>query len=341
MLEPLPLVPVQTTVLVASPDAPLVMDLERLLAASGLQVESVLDGGQALAAMMPLPTGSLILLDARMPGVASGRLLAAMQDEGLRRRCAVALIADQVTDEWIVRLRQGVIDDIVPRHADASAWRTHLSTMQRGHALYAELEYLRDTASMEIRHDRVTGCYDRETMLRFLFRETDRVQRLHSPLSVLVMDLDDFSHWNEEVGRDACDRVLREVAVRSSRVLRSYDLLGRLGKDAYLMVLPGCGTIDAGMLADRLRMEVFGEPFQVTEQNTCDRTPIEVRLRLSACFGIAASRSRSPVVVVREAEEALAQAKLAGPDNILCAGESSRQPTHAPALFPEPQIYAL
>jgi len=50
--------------------------------------------------------------------------------------------------------------------------------------------------------------YNRETMLAMLFRETDRVQRLNSSLSLLLLDVDDFGHWNSRLGNGACDDLL-------------------------------------------------------------------------------------------------------------------------------------
>jgi GGDEF domain-containing protein len=69
--------------------------------------------------------------------------------------------------------------------------------------------------------------------------------------------------------------------------------------------------VNAIMLAERIRAEVFSAPFSLAGQ------PI----RVSACFGIAASLGRSPVVVLREAAKALQIAKATGPDSIQCAGD--------------------
>ncbi len=310
------------TVLLVSPDPALVSDLRGILHSFGLRVDAVADVKASIGAMRTLDNAEVILLDARLSGVASGELLAAMHESGVRRRCAIALIADQVSDEWIARLREGAIDDIVPRDADATSWRTHLSTMRRGHELYCELEQLRQIASVDVQHDRVTGALHRETMLTLLFRETDRVQRLLGSLSVVLFDIDDFGHWNKELGRDACDGLLREVAERTTRILRSYDLLGRTGKDEFLLALPGCSTINAAMMAERLRIEVFGEPFLVS--SLAKQEPGEViPVTLTACCAVASSRGRSPVVVLREAEQTMALAKRSGPGTIRCAKDSS------------------
>jgi diguanylate cyclase (GGDEF)-like protein len=170
--------------------------------------------------------------------------------------------------------------------------------------------------------DRLTGVYNRETLLTMLFRETDRVQRMQSSMSLILFDIDDFGHWNSRLGADICDELLCQVVARTNRLLRSYDLLGRPGKDEFLIVLPGCVPANAILMAERLRVDVFSLPFHVAVES----------MRLSACFGIAASNGRSPVVVLREAEQALIEAKAAGPESIQsfngCADSSAAPVTY-------------
>ena len=99
-------------------------------------------------------------------------------------------------------------------------------------------------------------------------------------------------------------------------------MLGRVGKDEFLLAMPGCSNLNAVMLAERLRLDVFSVPFQFDGES----------IRLSACFGIASSQGRSPVVVLRETEQALQWAKAEGPESIQCFGDSS-QPAAAPVTF--------
>jgi diguanylate cyclase (GGDEF)-like protein len=121
---------------------------------------------------------------------------------------------------------------------------------------------------------------------------------------------------------DACDELLCQVASRTAALLRSYDVLGRPGMDAFLVALPSCAPANAMTLTERLRVEVFSTPFHVAGE----------AIRLSACFGIAVSHGRSPVVVLREAEKALEWAKAAGPESIQCFGSPS-QPLPSPVTF--------
>jgi diguanylate cyclase (GGDEF)-like protein len=185
-----------------------------------------------------------------------------------------------------------------------------------------ELEVLREAAQLNAQMDRLTGVYNRETMLSMMFRETDRVQRMNSSLCMILFDIDDFGHWNSRLGTDACDDLLCQVVARTARLLRSYDILGRAGKDEFIVALPGCSSVNAVMMAERLRVDVFSAPFHVNGDT----------IRLSACFGISSSMGRSPVVVLREAEQALLVAKVSGPESIQCAGDCA-QPAAAPVAF--------
>jgi len=151
------------------------------------------------------------------------------------------------------------------------------------------------------------------------------VQRLKNALCILLFDIDDFGHWNSRLGAEACDELLRQIVVRTARLLRSYDALGRLGKDEFLIVLPGCGMNNALMLAERLRLDVFSLPFRVGRES----------VRLSACFGLANSLGRSPVVVLREAEQALVLARQMGPETIQCFADSL-PPSPPPVTFLSP-----
>jgi diguanylate cyclase (GGDEF)-like protein len=177
-----------------------------------------------------------------------------------------------------------------------------------------EVERLRESTAIDARIDRLTGVCNRATLLSMLFRETDRVQRMRTQLSVILFDLDHFGEWNSHLGFAVCDDLLCQVVGRAMRLLRSYDILGRTGNDEFLLILPGCGIADAQMLSERLRADVFGSPFLTANKS----------VQLTACFGIAPSLGRSPIVVLRAAEEALAQAVQEGNESIRCSGCDQR-----------------
>lgn len=309
-------------VLFASPDPQLLGAIEPVLRAAGAQVAVVLSAEAALGSIARDRAPNLLLLDSSLPGMPTGQLLAAARANAAGEGFAIVLIADTAAQEWVDRLADGALDDLILRTAEPAYYQLRIDLALRNQRMVHELETLRDAAVRNAQIDRLTGVYNRETMLAMLFRETDRVQRMNSCMSLVLFDIDDFGHWNSRLGVDACDELLCEVASRTGALLRSYDLLGRPGMDEFLLALPACSPANATMLTERLRVDVFAAPFRVAGE----------AIRLSACFGISNSGGRSPVVVLREAEKALERAKASGPESIQCYG-CSQHPAASPVTF--------
>lgn len=311
-------------VLVLSEDEALRERMRVVLRLQDVSLEMAKDATELLEMQPKLRVGSVILLDGAVRAVESGQLLAALQEAGAAQRSAVGIIGARVAGEedeqessaatWSRRLREGVIDDMLPRDTTRQQWPLRLSALRRIHLLRSELVHLRDSSLLQAERDRLTGTMNRDAILSILFRETDRVQRMNHGLCVILMDIDDFGHWNAELGIEACDDLLRRVAQRVQSLLRSYDMLGRMGDDEFLIALPGCSNVNAVLLAERLRTDIFDVPFEVGGRS----------IRLSACFAVAESKGRSPVVVLREAEQTLQEARMRGPDQIRSANRGTR-----------------
>lgn len=314
----------QSVFLLASHEPDLLKPVEVALRASGVHVEIALNAEDALAriaAPVPLsPVLDLMLLDSRLPGMPLARLLAAARSETSGVHFPIVLFSDTASPEWTDRLAEGVIDDVIPFSCGPDFLRLRTDRTAYWFRQKRELKQLRETVALSAEIDPLTGVHNRAALLAALFRETDRSQRMNTQLSTILFDVDDFGHWNSRLGTETCDRLLVEVTQRTARLLRTYDLFGRAGKDEFLAGLPGCSAVNAVILAERIRAEVFSAPFHIAGH----------AVRLSACFGVATSGGRSPVVVLREAEEALRLAKEDGPESIRCAGDDAE--TEAPPV---------
>lgn len=326
------LMPMPPTLLLASADPDLQARVRAAFPTASARVEVAPTAETALAmAGMAGAAGrraDLALVDSALPGMKMAHLLAALRAGAADRAEAgqpglpVLLIADAVREEWLELLAQGAMDDLVARGAEAAYWQVRVERALRAERLAHELKHMRAAMARNAQLDRLTGIYNREAMLAVLFRETDRVQRMKGSMCLILFDVDDFGHWNSRLGADACDELLCQIVARTTRLLRSYDLVGRMGNDEFLVALPGCAPRHAEMLAERLRLEVFSTAMRVRGE----------AIRLSACFGIASSQGRSPVVVLREAEQALERARQTGPEAIQCYGEPAQEPP-APVTF--------
>ncbi len=101
--------------------------------------------------------------------------------------------------------------------------------------------------------DSLTGLANRRLFDESLQREAARAQRLGTPLSLLVLDVDHFKQVNDSYGHQTGDAVLCEVADALVANTKNFDVAARYGGDEFVVLLPGCGREDAMGVAQRVR----------------------------------------------------------------------------------------
>jgi two-component system, cell cycle response regulator len=271
------------------------------------QVEVAHTGAEAKDRLDSPTPPSIAILDMNLPAPGAAEVVWEVRRKQEQRRTWTILFSDRHDKEQVRAALQCGCDDflIYSGYAgdfDAGDLRVRIRVAERVLALTSRVQKQSAELRYHVTHDSLTGLWNREAVLSLIFQETDRVQRMKTPLSLMLLDLDDFSSINHEYGYETGDRVLIELANRFRRQLRSYDLVGRCGEDEFLIALPGCTLDNAMRLAERIREHLLGRPFPADQEATT----------LTASFGIAVSGGRSPLVVLREAERALAEAKLVG-----------------------------
>jgi diguanylate cyclase (GGDEF)-like protein len=154
--------------------------------------------------------------------------------------------------------------------------------------------------------DGLTGLANRRAASDALHAEAARAQRLETPLSVVLADLDGFKEVNDVRGHAVGDEVLRVFADVLRETLRESDVAGRWGGEEFLLLLPGADEEGAAQLADRVRIALAGRDIEGAPG-----------LRVTASFGVAeyAGQSNSEQLV-DAADSALYRAKRAGKDRV-------------------------
>jgi diguanylate cyclase (GGDEF)-like protein/putative nucleotidyltransferase with HDIG domain len=120
------------------------------------------------------------------------------------------------------------------------AWQARLHALQR------------QELSRVSRSDPLTGCLNRRGFEERFAAELARAAREATPLSLVLVDLDDFKQINDSRGHAAGDELLRWTVEALAAHLRPTDAIGRLGGDEFALLVPGAAQRHAGELAQRL-----------------------------------------------------------------------------------------
>jgi len=192
-------------------------------------------------------------------------------------------------------------------------WRKFTTiTLQQAQLEKANAELLLRQRDMErlTRQDGLTGLFNRNTFVDLTCRELDRAQRQGSATAILLLDLDHFKRINDTWGHPAGDAVLRHVATIASTTVRSTDLVGRLGGEEFIIMLPNTSVPAARTLAEKLRQRIASAP--VRWQDTT--------IPITASFGLAgttAQERRDFDSLYAQADKALYQAKQLGRNRVV------------------------
>lgn len=159
--------------------------------------------------------------------------------------------------------------------------------------------------------DALTGVANLRGVQHFANAVLRRAHALNEPLTVLAIDIDEFKRINDVHGHPTGDRVLREVAHACADALRDGDLLGRIGGEEFLAVLPGTLADHAVDVAERLRRRI--ETLEIAD------LPGSVRATISIGVAEMLPHDRDVTALVERADAALYQAKALGRNRVVSA----------------------
>jgi diguanylate cyclase (GGDEF)-like protein len=117
------------------------------------------------------------------------------------------------------------------------------------------LGHLSESLRRQADTDPLTGLLNRNGFLAAANREHAIAQRSRNPLTLALLDLDDFKQINDRRGHVAGDRVLADLGAAWRERLRTGDILARHGGDEFVLLLPATSPESAVAVLDRLRVE--------------------------------------------------------------------------------------
>lgn len=173
-----------------------------------------------------------------------------------------------------------------------------------------EVEKMKEEAILLSYTDDLTGIYNHRFFIQQLSLEMERQKRYASPLSLLMIDIDYFKHYNDHNGHLAGDEALKGIALRIQHGVRQSDIVARYGGEEFVAILVNTGKEQAMEIAERVRRVVAETSFpNEKEQPNGD---------LTVSIGVAtfAPPISTLTDLIRAADNALYRAKRAGRNRV-------------------------
>jgi diguanylate cyclase (GGDEF)-like protein len=158
--------------------------------------------------------------------------------------------------------------------------------------------------------DALTGLYNRQAYDRLVPIEMERATRSGTRLSMLVLDVDDFSMINDTIGHQKGDEALVVVTDLIRGNLRKIDLAFRYGGEEFAILLPGTGEVEAIHTAERLRAVISGY------QDFLDNGGARWQITVSIGGAVFPDHAQTQGELFTKADDAMYAAKEKGKDRV-------------------------
>jgi diguanylate cyclase (GGDEF)-like protein len=156
--------------------------------------------------------------------------------------------------------------------------------------------------------DDLTSLPNRRRFMTEFRRESQRADRAGTPLSVIVLDIDDFKQINDTWGHETGDQVLKGLAEALAAATRSVDLAARLGGEEFAVLLPNTDAQGAAGVAERIQHDLAELTVPAGGSS----------VRATASFGISSFPDLASLTeLLNDADRCLYEAKRAGKNRIV------------------------
>ncbi len=295
----------QLTVLIAEDNPDQMEILQTMLGQGRYRLVCAMDGEEAWEKLASEPV-DIALLDIMMPKITGLEVCRRIREDPRLKNIYVIFLTAMVSGEDRVKGLELGANDYMTKPYYVPELMARLSVGERLTRERREIE-------TQAARDPLTGLHNRRTFEERLSHEFERAKRYSRPMSILMIDVDDFKNINDRHGHPCGDRVLRRVAEVIGARTRKVDIAARYGGEEFVVLLPEIGLEGGIQAGEKLRQEIaairFDEPADVSP---------------TVSIGVASTSARpyhDAATVVQDADLALYKAKGRGKNRVEFAAD--------------------
>ena len=261
----------------------------------------------------------LILLDVLLPDMNGFEICRHLKEAEETKNIQIAMVTSLSDMENKIKGIELGVDDYLLKPVEPRELKVRVQALLKKKALLDNLTSNYNTALNCAITDRLTGLYNQAYFRHFLGLESKRSSRRKDPVSLLMIDLDDFKQVNDTLGHLTGDAVLEEFADMLLSASREVDFVARYGGEEFAVVLPYTDAEGAMICAENIREKIEDYSFSCLPPNTLER--------FSASIGVATFPWDAGDVeeLIHKADLALYEAKKQGKNRVHVYTDSLEQ----------------
>ncbi len=249
----------------------------------------------------------IALIDWMLPGISGLEICKKIREDFKDDYIYIIIITGKKNKNDVVEALSKGADDYIMKPFNFDELKVRIEAGKRILIYYNKIKFKYKKLNEESKIDKLTGIYNRETILKKFHFEFERHKRSSNEFCIIIGDIDFFKKINDKYGHIIGDVVLKQVGEILKKSLRKYDLVGRYGGEEFLIILPYTNLLTAKKVAERLKRNISKYSFS--------HNGIEIKITMS--FGISSSiGSLNPLEMIDKADKALYQSKFTGRDKI-------------------------
>jgi diguanylate cyclase (GGDEF)-like protein len=298
----------KTSILVVDDDPAALETLAELLIEAGYRVLAATGGQQALALLKQQTGIDLIVSDLMMPEI--NGIALTKEIHSMELNIPIIVITGFATIELAVETMKAGAADFITRPFNNEQIKITIKKVletKRLQKLAGEREFYKQLSN----RDEMTGLANYRSCHETLEKETERAKRYNRPLTIMMIDIDDFKGCNDTYGHLAGDAAMMQIAGLIKKQTRTSDVVARYGGEEFMVILPETTIEEASFVAERIRQAIEAHPF-VSEEGA-PMASLTVTIGLSSL----PERASTKKDLIRTADIAMYKGKTSGKNKVV------------------------